>query len=178
MKTNPQKTDPGFFVSLEHPEALIEPEKIIRAYFNSPNIGLCILDSDLRYLAINRTLAEMNGLPVEAHLDKTVHQVLGSVGWPLENKFREVLETKRPLNFELAGEFPFRTGKAHWTAHIIPIRDNDDKVGRIAGIVLDITAQRNLEHSLEQVGGQLQKETGKLQMLRDVSELLSSNWDV
>jgi len=32
------------------PEALNEPEKLLAAYFNSPTVGFCILDSDLRYL--------------------------------------------------------------------------------------------------------------------------------
>lgn len=48
MMTDPREFGSGVFVSLEHPEALREPEKLLKAYFNSPNVRLCILDSQLR----------------------------------------------------------------------------------------------------------------------------------
>jgi PAS domain-containing protein len=70
MMTDSENIERGLFVALEHPEALTEPEELLKAYFNSANIGLCILDSELRYLAINRTLAAIHGLPVEAHLGR------------------------------------------------------------------------------------------------------------
>ena len=39
--------------------------------------GVAILEGpDFQYFRINRTLAELNGLPVEAHLDKTPIEVL------------------------------------------------------------------------------------------------------
>lgn len=53
-------------------EALFESEQLLSAYFSASKVGLCILDADLRYLAINKNLAEMNGIPAEAHLGKSV----------------------------------------------------------------------------------------------------------
>ena len=38
---------------------ITDPEKLLAAYFRSSTVGLCILDSDLRYLAVNSTLAAM-----------------------------------------------------------------------------------------------------------------------
>jgi formate hydrogenlyase transcriptional activator len=51
-------------------------------------------------------------------------------------------------------------------------------MARVGVIVLDVTTQKRLEQSLHEVGGKLHQETVRLQMLRDVSHLLSSNWDV
>lgn len=45
MMIDPRESDSGLFVSLEHSEALSEPEKLLTAYFNSLNVGLCIFDS-------------------------------------------------------------------------------------------------------------------------------------
>src|SRR5690242_14618521 len=39
-------------------------------------IGIVYLDRDLRYVRVNAALAEMNGAPAEAHLGKTVAEVL------------------------------------------------------------------------------------------------------
>ena len=177
MDINPKKDDTGLLFSLEHPEALIEPEKLLRAYFDSPNVGLCILDPKFRYLAINRTLASWNGVPVEAHIGKTIREVLGDIAEPLEVKFRQMLEEKAPLHFELSGKPPSVTDSGHWVVHYLPIRDSDDIVQRVGAIVLNITAQKQLEHSLEKMGGRLQQETGRRQVLSDVSKLLSANWD-
>lgn len=97
MMTDSENIERGLFVALEHPEALTEPEELLKAYSNSTNIGLCLLDSGFRYLAINRTLAAIHGLPVEAHLGKTVREVLGDLGDLLEPKFQQAIETKKPI---------------------------------------------------------------------------------
>ena len=117
MMTDSENIERGLFVALEHPEALTEPEELLKAYFNSTNIGLCLYDSGFRYLAINRTLAAIHGLPVEAHLGKTVREVLGDLGDLLEPKFQQAIETKTPIHFEISGMLPSQTEKGHWIAH-------------------------------------------------------------
>src|SRR5216683_46931 len=91
-------------------EALIESEQLLATYFKASNVGFCILDTNFRYLAINHTLAEMNGLPAEAHLGKTVREMLGDVAEIIEPQFKRVLETQEPvLNLEISSTLPTRT---------------------------------------------------------------------
>ena len=80
-----------------HPEALIEPEKLLAAYFSSSTVGLSILDSDLRFLAINSTLANMNGVPAADHIGKTVREVLGAAAGAIESGVQHVLATREPV---------------------------------------------------------------------------------
>ncbi len=56
--------------SLALPEALSEWEQLLTAYVNASQVGLCILDTNFHFLAINNALAEMNGLPAGSHLGK------------------------------------------------------------------------------------------------------------
>ena len=42
-------------------------------------IGLCLFDRELRFLQINRWLADINGLPVDAHLGKRISEILPDV---------------------------------------------------------------------------------------------------
>ena len=42
-------------------------------------VGLCYFDTDLRFRYINEWLARINGLPVEAHVGKTIQEVLKEV---------------------------------------------------------------------------------------------------
>jgi hypothetical protein len=44
-------------VAYTTPDAFSEPEQLLAAFFSASNVGFCILGKDLRYLAINHTLA-------------------------------------------------------------------------------------------------------------------------
>jgi formate hydrogenlyase transcriptional activator len=160
------------------PEALNEPEKLLAAYFSSSTVGLSILDSDLRYLAINNTLAAMNGIPVSAHLGKSVREVLGDFADVAEPKLRHTLETGESVNCEISSRLPAREHVCHWIVHYLPIRGQGGFVIRICAVVVEITAQKELEHSLREVGGKLRKEMERLQTLLDVSGIIASNWNL
>jgi PAS domain-containing protein len=102
------RSGPGAFdpIPFAHPEALTDPEKLLAAYFSSSTIGLCILDSELRYLAINDTLAGINGIPAADHVGKTVREVLGNFADHVEPAFQRVLTTRESVNFELSATLP------------------------------------------------------------------------
>ncbi len=173
-------SNPGAFGASElflfaHPEALTELEKLLAAYFRSSSIGLCVLDSSLRYLAINNKLAEINGVPAGDHLGKTVREVLGTFADMIEPEFQRVLSTGEPVNFEISATLPTKTEPAHWLVHYLPIRNAAGVVDRIAVMVVEITAQKKLEQSLRHVGGKLQEEMSRLQMLMDVTSITASN---
>jgi len=168
----------GMLVSSQHPEALTELDELASAYFEASNVGLCILDPSLHYIAINGTLARMNGVPAEDHLGRTVREILGEVADPVEKKISEVLEIRRSLGFEVSGKLPSRTESGHWIANYLPIMDAQGAVSRVGAVVVEVTAPRVLEESVQELDRQLRQETKRLQMLTDVTSLLSSNWDV
>lgn len=162
-----------------HPEALIEPEKLLAAYFSSSTIGLCVLDSSLRYLAINSTLAKMDGVSGADHIGKTVREVLGDAAGVIESGVQRVLATGEPVtHHEVSGTLPTRTEAGHWIEHYFPIKDESEKVRRIAVVVIEVTEQKKLEQSLKDVDGKLGKQSERLQMLLDISQILASNWNL
>jgi formate hydrogenlyase transcriptional activator len=159
-----------------NPNALTEPEKLLAAYFRSSTVGLCILDTQFRYLAVNSTLAEMNGVPASAHLGKTVREVLGDFADVVEPGFRKVVSTGNPVpNFEVSALLHTRTEMGHWMEYYLPIKNANGIVTRIAIIVVETTAQKKLEASVLHLGGKLRKEMDRLQMLMDVSTIIASN---
>jgi PAS domain-containing protein len=102
-------------------------------YFSAPRVGLGILDSDLRFLAINHTLAEMNGIPAEAHLGKSVREMLGDWADLIEPQFERVLSEGQPiLNREFTAILPSRVEPGHWIEHFIPIKDKAGRLGKLA----------------------------------------------
>jgi len=175
MPDDPFITGAGDPISFAHPEALTEPEKLLAAYFSSTTVGLCILDSNLRYIAINDTLAKINGIPAADHLGKTVREVLGDFADLIEPEFQRVLSAREPVHFESSAKLPARNEAGHWMIHYLPIQDATGVVTRVGAVVVEVTAQRRLEQSLKDVGGKLRKEMDRLQMLLDVSSITSSN---
>jgi len=158
-----------------NPEALTEPEKLLAAYFRSSTVGLGILDTQFRYLAVNSTLAEMNGVPASDHLGKTLRDILGDLADRLEPQLHHVISTREQINFEVSGTLPTRREPGHWMPHYLPILDANGEVTRIGCIVVEITTQKKLEESAQHLGGKLRKEMGRLQMLMDVSTIIASN---
>jgi len=178
LMDNRDTSDTNLLVSLAHPDTFTDPERLLAAYFNSSSVGLCVLDVELRYLAINKTLAEINGLPAAEHLGKTVREVLGDFADSLEGNLRHVLVTQQPIQFEASGKLPTWAEPGYWIVHYLPIKDEAGTLTRVGAVVIEITSLKKLEKSVENLGGKLRHETKRLQMLTEVGNLLSSNWDI
>ena len=178
MASDPAISAPASALRFARPEALSEPEKLLAAYFSSSSVGLAILDSEFRFLAVNTTLAEINGIPQFDHLGKTMREVLGDVADRLEPEFQRVFSEREPANFEVSGTLSGRNEGGYWIVHYLPIQNASGAVTRIGAIVVEITAQKKLEQSLKDVGGKLRREMDRLQLLLDVSSIMASNLDL
>ncbi len=166
-------------IPFAHPEALTDPGQLVAAYFSSSAVGLSILDSELRYLAINDALAAMNGTPAADHLGKTAREILGNFADIVEPKLQRVLATGQPVHFEASALLPARREVSHWILHYLPIQDATGTVNRIGVLVVEITAQKKLEESLLDADRKLRREImDRLQMLLDVTNILSSDWNI
>lgn len=171
--------DSDNLIPFAYPEALAEPEKLLAAYFKSSTVGLCILDRNLRYVAINETLARMNGIPAADHLGKTIRQTLGDLADRLEPELKRVLATGEPvLNFEVTAVISSTAETIHGVDHFFPIKDAEGEVTRIGVVVLEVTEQKKLKASLQDLSGKLRQQMDRLQMLLEVSSILAGNWDV
>lgn len=110
-------------------------------------IGLCVLDTELRYVHINARLAELNGIPAEAHLGKTVREVLPQVADRIEPLLRRVLETGLPvLDFEASVEDPSGVTR-QWISQYWPLKSSDGTVFGINAVAQDISEHRRLEEA-------------------------------
>lgn len=74
--------------------------------------GVVLLDEGFRYLVVNEVAATMNGLSVEAHLGRTVRELVPDVADEVERLVSLVLSTGEPiLNHEVSGETPAAPGE-------------------------------------------------------------------
>ena len=129
---------------------ILELNADLKRTFDDAPIGLCYLDADLRYVHINEWLAQLNGLPVAAHLGKTIGEVLPDVASGVELQFQQVLTTGQPI---IAGtveaETPAHPGVTRTFEHYYyaDVGADGASVG-VRCVVLDVTQRRQDERSL------------------------------
>jgi len=151
--------------------ALLESEQLLAAHFKASKVGLSILSADLRYLAINPTLAAFHDIAAEAHLGKSIREVLGDLAGLVEPHFRRVLAERQIVEQEISAVLPGRAEPGHWIEHFIPIKDAAGEVTQIGVVVIEITEQKKLEKSLRE-------EKKRQQVLMEVGRVLSAKWDL
>jgi PAS domain S-box-containing protein len=122
----------------------------LESIYQTAPIGLAVLDTDLRFIRINERLAEINGLPVEAHLGRTVREVLPDLADQAEAVLRRVLETGRPVrDLEIRGQTPAQPGiERVWREQFTPLRNAQGEVDRLSIVAEEITEQRRAEEAL------------------------------
>jgi PAS domain S-box-containing protein len=127
-----------------------ESAALLDILFASATAGLAYLDRDLRYVRINPALAAMNGQPVEAHLGRTVRDVLGDLAAPIEAAYLQVFATGEPIrDREIRGSLPGAPADARvWLASFYPVRLPGGRIIGAGTVVLDITERQRLEHRL------------------------------
>ena len=126
----------------QFPEGVTEVDRL---YAIAP-VGLCYFDADLRFRYINEWLARINGVPVEAHLGKTVDEVLKGVATGIMAQLRHVLETGEPvIEGEVEVETPAHPGELrHYKHNYYPNKSEDGTIMGVSCVVQDIT-NRKLE---------------------------------
>jgi diguanylate cyclase (GGDEF)-like protein/PAS domain S-box-containing protein len=126
--------------------------EIEQVYRYSP-VGLALLDTNYRFLRINERMAEINGLPVEAHIGRTLRDVSPpELAGHLTELYRPVLERGEPvLNVELHGQTAGEPGvERHWLANFFPFRSETGEVAGLIAAVVDITELKRQEVKLRQ----------------------------
>ncbi|OIQ96417.1 phytochrome-like protein cph1 [mine drainage metagenome] len=128
---------------------LKEQQALLRHFMESSPLSMLIVDTELRYLSVNEAFAEISGMPVEAHLGRTIRQVLPQLAPALESLYQRVLATGEPLrNIEVCGEVPFSGVHRCWLVSYFPILGSRGGVTAVGGVVLDITERKDAEECL------------------------------
>lgn len=123
----------------------------IDSIYESAHIGLCVIGTDYRYLRINKRLAEINGFPVEAHIGRTVREIIPGVADQAEEIIDSIVRTGQPrLDVELVGETAVEPGcKRYWLEQWSPLKDESGKVTAVNVVVEDITERKQHETELQ-----------------------------
>lgn len=133
-------------------QELARQQDYFDAFFAAANVGMAILDEQLRFVRVNRAIAENDGLPIEAYAGRTTSEVLPGVGLLIEPRHRQVLETGQALmNVEVDVENPqFPSEVRHCLESYFPLQTLEGRVIGVGRVVWDVTNQRRAEAALRQ----------------------------
>lgn len=122
-------------------------------------VGKAVLDRELRYLCINETLAAFNGRSVEAHLGRTVAEVLPDAYPAVAPLLKGVVERgESHRNFRVSVEVPDAPGAlSEWEASYLPIPLPDGSIGGVYVQAVNLTAKLKAERALEDSEKQLRR---------------------
>jgi DNA-binding CsgD family transcriptional regulator len=135
--------------------ALGDKRRFLAPLFVTPDIGMAVLDNRFRFQVVNHVLAATNGIPVKAHIGKTVRHVLGPIAEEVEPRLRRAFATGRSEIFETIVKMPTRSQIGHWIQTYIPLRDPTGNTAQVCAIVLEVTEKKRLEELLFGLTGKL-----------------------
>jgi DNA-binding CsgD family transcriptional regulator len=113
-------------------------EKLLSA-LNDSKVGVVICDRRMRYKALNESVAEIHNMPIEAHIGRFSHEILGNFAEKVVPLWEEVFVTGRPLsNLEVTGHLPKRSSVGRWIENLFPLMDDRGRVAQVGCIVIEI----------------------------------------
>lgn len=138
------------------------------------DVGVAILDRDLRYLAINPWLAAKHGIPPELHLRKHLTEILGEVASQVEPALTRILATGRPVfNIGVEGRFPSKPERIRWLCNYFPMKDSQGRVNQLAAIVAELATDDQLIDSTDQQLGK-PPDSGLLRSWKEIAGYLGA----
>ncbi|MCB9106147.1 MAG: PAS domain-containing protein [Anaerolineales bacterium] len=122
----------------------------IEAIYATAPVGLAFMDKDLCYVRINERLAEINGLSVAEHLDRTATELFPEMTQLTSPYIDQAIAGERVLDVELHGTTPAQPGvERDWLASYSPLKDEAGRVIGINTVMQEITELKKARQALE-----------------------------
>jgi PAS domain S-box-containing protein len=122
---------------------------VLDVIFERAPIGLALLGIDLRYVRVNDRLAEINGIPAEAHVGRTIAELLPDLPPQVAADVAHVARSGEPLiEVEVAGATQAEGRDRQFLASYWPVRAGGDVVTGVGIVVMDVTERRAAERAV------------------------------
>ncbi|MEG4007600.1 PAS domain S-box protein [Microcoleus sp. Pol11C1] len=120
--------------------------------YNTTPVGLCFLDTNLRYIRMNQCLAAINGRAIADHIGRTLREVIPEIADMVEPIYRQVLATQTPvLDLEIKAETKQQPGVLRdWQISFYPVSDESGTLLGVSTVVAEITDRKQAKRVMQQ----------------------------
>ncbi|ARV59543.1 hypothetical protein BZZ01_13695 [Nostocales cyanobacterium HT-58-2] len=124
----------------------------IEGIYATAPIGLCFVDTNLRYIRVNEHLAEINGLPVSAHIGRTARELIPELSQELDPLLEQVIQTGLPVvNHEVHSTTLAQPGiERDWLVNFFPLKGTDGQLLGVNSMVQDITERKQAQQKINE----------------------------
>ncbi len=121
----------------------------LQAIYDGAPVGLCFVDSRMRFVSINERLAALHGRTVPEHLGRNVGEIVPDVFEQIKPHLQRALEGEsiQDLEVRIPGASPSDAGRV-LLATYQPARDEAGEVVGVCVAVVDISARKQMEEAL------------------------------
>lgn len=131
------------------------PGRKLLSALNDSKVGVVICDRRMRYKALNKTVADIHNVPIEAHFGHCFHEILGNFAEKVVPLWENVFSTGQPMpNLEVAGLLPKRSNAGRWIENLFPLMDDKGRVAQVGCFVIEITSPSRPNPPMGDLDGQ------------------------
>jgi len=120
--------------------------------YNTTPVGLCFVDTNLRYIRINECLAAINGRSIADHIGRTIREAIPELADMVEPIYLQVLATQTPvLDWEIKAETKQQPGVLRdWQISFYPVSDESGTLLGVSTVVAEITDRNQAKRVIQQ----------------------------
>jgi len=122
----------------------------LQAVYDGAQVGLGFLDRDLRFVNLNKRLADFAQRPVEEHVGRTVQEMVPDIFPRFESYLHRALKGESISGLEINVPATETSSARTSLVSYQPARDEAGEVVGVSVAVLDFTARKKAEESLHQ----------------------------
>lgn len=161
-------------INLKHKALAEEVLAVLDQALNNSPTGFALIDRDYKFIRVNETFAELNGIPAKFHFGRYVKDILPQVAPLIEKNVQKIFDGAKPkMNISFSSPSPKNPqAMLRGTISYYPIKHpvTSDILG-IGVSIQDLTAQLQTERLLEE-----NKE--RLNFAHEAGQIGAFEWDL
>ena len=147
-------------------KALQERENELRLIMDATPALLSYLDTDFRYLRVNKTYENWFCLHQEQILGHAAREILGEKAWDIVRPYLERARSGERVSFDY--QIPYGTSKPRWVhGNYIPNKDEKGVVKGVVVHVVDIDDRKKAEENIASLNQSMQRKIAEMQVVFD-----------
>jgi len=130
--------------------ALKESEVRLDGFFTAAPVGMAIFDEQRRFIKVNNTIADWNGIAIEDHIGKTLDEIFPAFERSKDTDFERIMETgKAAQDTEIVATLPSRPDEEMaWIVSRFPILNAVQKSIGLGTVVTNVTELKRTQAAL------------------------------